>query len=180
MLGDAQRTGCCLVLILQPPRPGSPCGPRTHRSQPLLQLDFIRASENWETQQQSEERKRLEEMARAQEERAKALTDAEVAQKREAEASKRAEAEALRAAEEATRRIRREDDCEKNGGRACSGACAGGNCERGRILRAQEAARSVSTEPSGAAGAKSLGGVGIHRKGRPGICGFSARGKGTS
>lgn len=68
-----------------------------------LQLDFIRASENWETQQQSEERKRLEEMARAQEERAKALADTELAQKREAEASRRAEAEARRAAEEATR-----------------------------------------------------------------------------
>lgn len=49
-----------------------------------LHLDFIRSSESWETQQQSEERKRLQEMARAQEERAKALADAEAAQKREA------------------------------------------------------------------------------------------------
>src|SRR5262245_15507612 len=68
-----------------------------------LQLDFIRASESWDKQQQSEERKRLEEVARAQEEKAKALADIEVAQKRESEAAKRAEAEALRAAEEATR-----------------------------------------------------------------------------
>ena len=68
-----------------------------------LHLDFIRASENWQTQQQNEERKRLEEMARAQEERARALADTEIAQKREAEASKRAEAEARRAAEEANR-----------------------------------------------------------------------------
>ena len=77
--------------------------PKSAPEPTALQLDFIRASENWEARQQSEERKRLEEIARAQEERARALADTERAQKREAEASRRAEAEALRAAEEATR-----------------------------------------------------------------------------
>jgi WD40 repeat protein len=77
--------------------------PKSAPEPTALQLDFIRASENWEARQQSEERKRLEEMARAQEERARALADSERAQKREAEASRRAEAEARRAAEEATR-----------------------------------------------------------------------------
>ena len=49
-----------------------------------LHLDFIRASEDWETRQQSEERQRLQQMAEAQAAREAALADKEAAQQREA------------------------------------------------------------------------------------------------
>ena len=54
-----------------------------------LQLDFIRASEEWEAQQQSAERQRLQQMAAAQEDREAALAQKEEAQKREAEQAQR-------------------------------------------------------------------------------------------
>ena len=54
-----------------------------------LHLDFIRASEDWEARQQSEERQRLQQMAEAQAARETALADKEAAQQREAAASRR-------------------------------------------------------------------------------------------
>ena len=54
-----------------------------------LQLDFIRASEEWEAQQQSAERQRLQQIAEAQEEREAALVQKEEAQKREAQQAQR-------------------------------------------------------------------------------------------
>ena len=51
-----------------------------------LHLDFIKASEAWEASRESAERKRLEEMAAANAERAKALADAQAALAREAAA----------------------------------------------------------------------------------------------
>jgi WD40 repeat protein len=54
-----------------------------------LQLDFIRASETWEAEQQNAERQRLQQIAEAQEAREAALRDKEASQKREAEALKR-------------------------------------------------------------------------------------------
>src|SRR5262245_23432645 len=54
-----------------------------------LHLDFIKASEDWETHQQSEERQRLQERERLVHDREIAQVDKEAAQKREAEASRR-------------------------------------------------------------------------------------------
>jgi hypothetical protein len=54
-----------------------------------LQYDFIRASEEAEARRQNAERQQLEQMAAAQADRARALADREVAQKREAEQARR-------------------------------------------------------------------------------------------
>jgi WD40 repeat protein len=54
-----------------------------------LQLDFIRASETRDAEQQNAERQRLQQIAEAQEAREAALRDKEASQKREAEALKR-------------------------------------------------------------------------------------------
>jgi hypothetical protein len=54
-----------------------------------LHLDFIKASEEWETQQQSEEHRRLQQMAEVQSAREVALAEKEAAQKREGEQTKR-------------------------------------------------------------------------------------------
>ena len=54
-----------------------------------LHLDFIRASEEVEENRRNTERRRLEELASAQAERAKALEEREIAQKREVEQSRR-------------------------------------------------------------------------------------------
>jgi hypothetical protein len=54
-----------------------------------LHFDFIKVSEDWETRQQSVERQRLQEMAVANAERAKALEAAEVAIRAKIEESRR-------------------------------------------------------------------------------------------
>lgn len=54
-----------------------------------LHYEYIRASEEAEARRQNEERQQLEQMAAAQAERAKALTEKEQAQKREAEQARR-------------------------------------------------------------------------------------------
>src|SRR5262249_10843333 len=55
-----------------------------------LHLDFIKASEDWETRQQSAERRALEEMASGQAAREAALADRETALKQESAAKRRA------------------------------------------------------------------------------------------
>jgi tetratricopeptide (TPR) repeat protein len=54
-----------------------------------LQLDFLKASEEWDKQQQSAERQRLQQMAEAQNAREAALAEKEKAQKREAAQARR-------------------------------------------------------------------------------------------
>ena len=63
--------------------------PREAAEPTTLHYDFIRASEEAETRRQNEERRQLEEMATAQAERAKALTEKELAQNRAAEQTQR-------------------------------------------------------------------------------------------